>query len=182
MKSVTWPCDNCGNTGHVTEFVDGKFKMTPCPIRNPEKLNSFELLLKQNDQLNSTAERLQKAGALLELAKGDFARLKKAEAQIATMQGILRECLPNIELQAEMIGYGLYNPSDPRDFTPDPESCTENELARWKDDCRKVDAGEPVEHAGPIGWGLGTYIIRDPRMIDLRDRIKQVLSELEDRQ
>lgn len=129
-----------------------------------------------------TAQYVQKLEALLELAKGDFAKLKKAEAQIAVMQGILRELLPNIKQQAEMIGYGLYNPADPRDFTPDPDSCTENELAQWKNDCRKADAGEPVEHAGPIGWGLGTYIIRDPRMIDLRDRIKQVLSELEDRQ
>ena len=142
-----------------------------------------ELVRKLQDEVIKTitgCEELQSSHSeLLEENDEQRASIQQLSAQVAVMQGILRELLPNIKQQAEMIGYGLYNPADPRDFTPDPDFCTENELAQWKNDCRKAEAGEPIEHAGPTGWGIGTYVIRDAKMAEVRDRIKQALASLD---
>lgn len=34
-------------------------------------------------------------------------------------------------------GYGLWNPKNPNDFYPDYECCTEEEIERWKKDCKE---------------------------------------------
>ena len=38
--------------------------------------------------------------------------------------------------------YGFFLGGDPRDFTPDPESTTEEEYMRWKADCEAFARGE----------------------------------------
>lgn len=37
----------------------------------------------------------------------------------------------------EQFGYGLWNPENPNDFTPDPECSSKEERARWKKDCKE---------------------------------------------
>lgn len=56
MNKIKWPCDNCGNTGYVVEFIDDKYKMVHCPKCNREKVDSFGLLLKQNNRINQLQE------------------------------------------------------------------------------------------------------------------------------
>ena len=150
---------------------------TTCSIKETKLCWEEHLLKEAEQQLREGQDKaFTKLAALTEENDIQRASIQQLSAQVAVMQGILRELLPNIEQQAEMIGYGLYNPADPREFTPDFESCTEKELARWKEDCRKTEAGEPIEHAGPTGWGIGTYVIRDAKMAEVRDRIKQALA------
>lgn len=40
--------------------------------------------------------------------------------------------------------YGNFGSGDPRDFTPDYEMCTEDEIASWKADLALVEAGNTV--------------------------------------
>lgn len=66
--------------------------------------------------------------------------------------------------------YGFFPGGDPRQFSPDPESCTEKELALHKEHCAAWDRGErpPVAISGFVGpnvhvtrsaYGLGTYTV-----------------------
>lgn len=71
-------------------------------------------------------------------------------------------------------GYGAFGNGDPRDFSPDFELCTEDEIARWKSDLGRVAAGEIVVvhpagkrvyaedgrfvmHILAPAYGIGTY-------------------------
>jgi len=69
--------------------------------------------------------------------------------------------------------YGHFGGGDPRDFQPDMELCTPEEVARWKADVARAEAGEDVI-APPAGqwnesgtihilapkYGIGTYKMR----------------------
>lgn len=100
--------------------------------------------------------------------------IQQLSAQVAGMGDVLAKTLPIIGELAESIGYGYYKPEDPRDFTPDFECCSKTEISNWKNDCAKADAGKEI---GDIRvWGIGTYKIKDPEMIELRDKIKTILS------
>jgi len=73
--------------------------------------------------------------------------------------------------------YGHFGGGDPRDFTPDYELCTADEIERWKADVALAESGETVT-APPAGqwfydkdgnptmhvlapkYGIGTYKIR----------------------
>lgn len=74
--------------------------------------------------------------------------------------------------------YGHFTGTDPRDFRPDMELCTDDEIANWKADCEAWDRGEgkPAPPPGTtlydaegnwIGhilaprYGIGTYRYRD---------------------
>jgi hypothetical protein len=48
--------------------------------------------------------------------------------------------------------YGFFPGGDPRDFTPDTESCTPEEIARWKADCELVERGEPIDASHSCEW------------------------------
>ncbi len=71
---------------------------------------------------------------------------------------------------AKEITYGCFHGGDPREFTPDPECCTETEIANWKRDCEAWDRGEttevpvsgwtsPTVHVMRSAYGLGTYYV-----------------------
>ena len=69
--------------------------------------------------------------------------------------------------------YGFFSGGDPRDFIPDPEVCTPEEIASWKADCEAWDKGDKIpcppacqERKLPDGttihvierrYGLGVY-------------------------
>lgn len=74
-------------------------------------------------------------------------------------------------------GYGFFPGGDPRDFTPDYEMCSPEEIERWKADCALAesgntvnvppsgqwifnDAGEPVMHILAPRYGMGTYRVK----------------------
>ncbi len=70
--------------------------------------------------------------------------------------------------------YGHFGSGDPRDFEPDMELCTPEEVERWKADKARAEAGETVI-APPAGewvtpdmhilapkYGIGTYKYRLP--------------------
>lgn len=46
-------------------------------------------------------------------------------------------------------GYGYYPGGDPRNFHPDPECCTEEEVAKHKAACQAWDRGETPDPGGP---------------------------------
>ena len=45
--------------------------------------------------------------------------------------------------------YGFFYGGDPRTFTPDAESVTDEEMARWKQDCARWDAGDKTPTPSP---------------------------------
>ena len=72
--------------------------------------------------------------------------------------------------EEEEITYGNFPGGDPRNFTPDEESCYPEEIEAWKIACREWDEGRGVDR-GPgcqflgdgsvvtgTGFGVGTYI------------------------
>lgn len=45
--------------------------------------------------------------------------------------------------------YGYFHGGDPRTFTPDAESCTDDEMDKWKADCKKWDDGDRTPTPSP---------------------------------
>ena len=101
--------------------------------------------------------------------------IQQLSAQVAGLTDALVKTLPIIGELAESIGYGYYKPVDPRDFTPDFECCSKKEISNWKNDCAKADAGKEI--GDMRAWGIGTYKIKDPEMIELREKIKTALAQ-----
>ena len=111
------------------------------------------------------------------------------------LEGVLESILPQVIEMAEQGGYGYARPEDPRDFHPDAESCSEQEIANHRKACELWDAagGKPDGWTPPPGsewaalpeggfvhilrapWGIGSYVFRDPEMAALRDAIVAVL-------
>lgn len=75
------------------------------------------------------------------------------------------------------LGYGFFPGGDPRDFTPDYEMCSPEEIERWKVDVALAEAGftvvtppsgqwiydqdgKPVMHILAPKYGMGTYQYR----------------------
>jgi len=103
---------------------------------------------------------------------------------------------------SEHVGYG-YAPRgiDPRDFTPNDESCSPAEIAEWRAACEAWERGErprvPGPHDPPLGdaptpdavlagdggtlihqtrayWGVGSYVLRDERWQRVIDALAAV--------
>lgn len=116
----------------------------------------------------------------------------RARSALLAAQDYLRRCA------SPEPTYGYFPGGDPRDFSPDEESCTEAEIAAWKDACAAWERGErPVceahrheivgDEAGKIiasisfagAFGLGVYSIRDVEAEDVLEQIGAALAELE---
>ena len=54
----------------------------------------------------------------------------------------LREVAEFLRTEGEVVGYGYGATANPHDFTPDPECCTEDEIARHKAACDAWDRGD----------------------------------------
>jgi len=57
----------------------------------------------------------------------------------------LRSIAESIRERAVQTMYGYFRGGDPRDFTPDPEACSEDEMAEHARLCAKYEAGE-IQH------------------------------------
>jgi hypothetical protein len=101
--------------------------------------------------------------------------------------GLLEQALPYIEEAGTISGYGFYRPQNPHDFSPDPESTSEAELAAHKAACDAWDRGEykrdPNQESGWVGnmhilkapWGIGSYSEVTPKAQELMDTINAML-------
>ena len=115
----------------------------------------------------------------------------------------LREIADAVRARAEDSLYGFFPGGDPRDFSPDPESSTDDERASHAEACARWEAGECADVGGPCEWraeatadddgrvivktltshyGLGVYTMRDDEIMRLAqdlddwiDRARQVL-------
>lgn len=112
-------------------------------------------------------------------------------ALIAARDYMLRAANPDVT-------YGYFPGGDPRDFNPDPECCTPEEMARHKAACEEWDRGDKTEHerhhhkaetladgraviaSYPGAFGLGTYSIRDEEAEDVLDQVQAALALLDD--
>lgn len=109
-------------------------------------------------------------------------------ALIAAREYMLEAANPHVT-------YGYFHGGDPRDFHPDPECCTPEEIAAHKAACEAWDRGErpkseqhrheATEHEGRVvvvsyagAFGLGTYSIRDEAAEDVLDQIQAALALL----
>lgn len=98
------------------------------------------------------------------------------------------------------VTYGYFPGGDPRDFCPDPECCTPEELERHRLACEQWERGEKTEHerhhhtamdlpdgrkviaSHPGAFGLGTYSIRDEEAEDVLDQIDAAVACLSEGQ
>lgn len=60
-----------------------------------------------------------------------------------------------------MTVYGFFPGGDPRDFTPDMECSTPQEIALHKEDCAAWDLGDRPRRPG-CEWADGKHIVRAP--------------------
>ena len=100
---------------------------------------------------------------------------------------MLQQCLPLVESMAEETGYGFHRPDNPHDYSPDHESCSPEEIANHKAACEAFDRGEykrddsggwvtPNIHLLKAPWGIGSYVMRDERLLKLADGIRAALA------
>ena len=121
---------------------------------------------------------------------------------MADIREALLEVAEFLRGEAEVTGYGYSATEDPHDFTPDPECCTAEEIARHKAACDAWDRGEhipvcmsdgstsgtiikrddgsAVVHCHRAGWGIGTYVFRDEWMVDAAERLTAMANEMPD--
>ena len=111
-----------------------------------------------------------------------------AEAVAAIERLVRDDVVEMLTDLGEMHGYGVMRPEDPRDFTPDAEECTPEEIANHRAAVEAVERGEPVPDqpftpdavtyvngeavhmcGGP--WGIGSYVVRDPVVLEIRDAV-----------
>lgn len=87
------------------------------------------------------------------------------------------------------VTYGYFPGGDPREFTPDEECCTADELKAWKRACELVESGEVKLVSGQHHWpvfdgdgnrightthspfGIGTYTYEDPVVVGLANKL-----------
>lgn len=57
------------------------------------------------------------------------------------------------EIVREETAYGMFTGGDPRRFSPDPEVCTPEEMARHEEACKAAEAGEGLDRAPQCSGG-----------------------------
>lgn len=61
--------------------------------------------------------------------------------------------------------FGLLSPYD---FSPDPESCTDEQISRWMSACQAFDRDDPWDAphgCSAVLWGLGTFVTHAPEVV-----------------
>lgn len=104
---------------------------------------------------------------------------------------LLRKLRDYIDQKSKEYGYGFYRPTNPHDFTPDADQCSEDEIAAHKAACEAFDKGEYTHdysgclreggmHILHAPWGVGSYAIRDPEVQELLDAINAAIQAQKD--
>jgi len=126
-----------------------------------------------NDQHEKDCDYVAKANPTNILALLD--EIDKLKAENAGLLEALEKALPFMEAESVISGYGFYRPSNPNDFHPDHESCSEDEIAAHKAACESHDAGTyndnyggglvgPGLHILNAPWGIGSYTDTIPEL------------------
>ena len=90
----------------------------------------------------------------------------------------MRAIADSIRCEAECASYGYFPGGDPRDFTPDPEACSADEMDRHKAACDQWEAGDRVDVGGPhkpipgghitvSHFGVGVSVYKDADLMRL---------------
>jgi hypothetical protein len=107
----------------------------------------------------------------------------------------LRRIADRLRERSGVVGYGYFPGGDPRDFTPDPECCTGEELARHEHVCQLIEEGKvaavdgrhhfPIELNGKVvghvthaAFGMGTYTLKDQAVDELANRLDEWLDDV----
>lgn len=144
-------CDTCG--GWVCpplRCVGCMMKQRITPDADPSVLLA-DSLKKQDSDLAELRSQLAAA----------VRRAEEAERAVEVMRSGLEKIAEHKDC-----GYGYYHGGDPRDFTPDSESCTPEELAAHKAACDAFDAAEsagtPMKpDPGGSGWvAPGVHVLK----------------------
>jgi hypothetical protein len=109
-------------------------------------------------------------------------------ADQSTLLNLLRSARRFVEEAGTIQGYGFYRPENPHDFSPDPECCTDEEVANHRSACEawdrgdykrepgsetlRDDRGEFVAHITRAPWGIGSYT-------DMRDDAANLLAAID---
>jgi len=113
-------------------------------------------------------------------------------ADRTTLLNLLRAARPLVEEAGTIQGYGFYRPENPHHFSPDAESCSDEEMANHRAACEAWDRGdykaEPgsefctdesgkvVAHILRAPWGIGSYTDIRGDVADLLAAIDAVLN------
>lgn len=122
------------------------------------------------------------------IAERDSLRAVNAELLEA-----LKRALPFMEAESVISGYGYFRPSNPNNFFPDPESCTEAEIANHKAACEAYDAGNyrddygdgwltPTMHVTKAPWGIGSYNAPIPELEEQCERARAAIAKAQGEQ
>lgn len=98
-----------------------------------------------------------------------YAALLDGYERVDKYEAALRGVMPLIDEFGDTQAYGPFPGGDPRNFVPDDEDCSPQEIAAWKAACAEWDAGNG-EDRGPscatmgdgsawsgTGFGMGVY-------------------------
>ncbi len=96
---------------------------------------------------------------------------------------LLRAARPLVEQAGTIDGYGYHRPENPHNFHPDPESCSDEEVANHKAACEAWDRGDYKREPGSeffhdeqgkflmhilrAPWGIGSYSDMSDEVADL---------------
>lgn len=108
---------------------------------------------------------------------------KAATGREAHLLNLLRASRQWVERAGTIDGYGFYRPENPHNFSPDPESCSDEEMANHRAACEAWDRGdykaplgsetirnengEFMAHITRAPWGIGSYTDMIPEAADL---------------
>jgi hypothetical protein len=98
--------------------------------------------------------------------------------------------------RAEKTAYGINCPDNPNDFFPDPDCSTQEERDAHRAACEAYDRGDytppafglaaaKIEevngvilmHPCPQPWGMGTYTIRDPKLVEVAEELERLADD-----
>lgn len=110
--------------------------------------------------------------------------LANAKSQAEYWRQLLVSARPFIVDAASVNGYGFARPDNPHDFSPDTESCTDEEVSAHKAACDAYDRGEynPLSepssgwvtqniHILMASWGIGSYSFLVPEAQEIINAI-----------
>lgn len=94
----------------------------------------------------------ERARTLVGVVDEVLAQLAEEEgpSPVAQARTALEAVLPMLsEMSRSDVTYGYYCGGDPRDFSPDRECCTAEEIAAWESACAAWERGERPDPGGP---------------------------------
>lgn len=149
---------------------------------------------REQDALDRVAKlvALLKAGDEFKMIEGDEEAIEQVLEMASDARALLRDAAQalreSLAMYEEFEGpmYGPFPGGDPREFEPDREDNTPEEIAAWEQACAEWDAGTGVDR-GPscatfgdasawtgTGFGMGTTNHKSPEGARIRDLLARI--------